>query len=241
MQGLKKSTSDAATMMAYVECCIGGGTGNHFLEHWLTKLPMLVKYAASHEAHNIKRMRGCILLILLSLDAPGMSSNHRGRRPGARGSEDARRQSAGVRCSFFANNSSVSPAEHVLGLIPLTGGRRAVLPSMHDRSFTAPLTREALREERRAAAERAAQGVLKDVFSSFLDQLPPRLLPRPSTTLLSHPSSRIHRSCLLRSCCSSPMRPHFLHNDANYGVNFLNTTYVSLLAVDCAWFVSLYH
>ena len=39
------------------------------------------------------------------------------------------------------------------------------------------------------------------------------------------------------------MRPHFLHNDANYGVNFLNTTtYVSLLSVDCVWFVSrLYH
>ena len=39
------------------------------------------------------------------------------------------------------------------------------------------------------------------------------------------------------------MRPHFLHNDASYGVNFLNTTtYVSLLSVDCAWFVSrLYH
>ena len=39
------------------------------------------------------------------------------------------------------------------------------------------------------------------------------------------------------------MRPHFLHNDANYGVDFLNaTTYVSLLSVDCAWFVSgLYH
>ena len=62
-------------------------------------------------------------------------------------------------------------------------------------------------------------------------------------TPLSHPSSRKHRSCLLRSCCSSPMRPHFLHNDTNYGVNFLNTTnYVSLLSVECAWFVSrLYH
>ena len=37
-------------------------------------------------------------------------------------------------------------------------------------------------------------------------------------------------------CCVSPMRPHFLHNDAKYGVNFLNTTtYVSLLSVDCAW------
>ena len=136
---------------------------------------------ASREAHKIKRMRGCILLTLLSLDAPGMSSNYRGRRPGARRSEDARRQSAGARRSFFANNSSASPAEDVLGLVPLTGGRRAVLPSMHGRSFTAPLTREALHAERRAAAERAAQGVLKVAFSSFLDQLPPRIPPRPST------------------------------------------------------------
>ena len=110
-----------------------------------------------------------------------MSSNHQGRRPGARRSEDARRQSAGVRRSFFANNSSASPAEDVLGLVPLTGGRRAVLPSMHGRSFPAPLTREALRAERRAAAERAVQGVLKAKFCSFLDQLPPRLPPRPST------------------------------------------------------------
>ena len=40
-------------------------------------------------------------------------------------------------------------------------------------------------------------------------------------------------------CCTSPMRLHFLHNNENYGVNFLNTTtYVSLLSVDCAWFVS---
>ena len=136
---------------------------------------------ASREAHNIKRLRGCILLILLSLDAPGMSSNHRGRRPGARRSEDARRQTAGVRRSFFANNSSASPAEDVLGLVPLTGGRRAVLPSMRGHSFTAPLTREALRAEQRAAAERAARGVLKVAFSSFLNQLPPRLPPRPST------------------------------------------------------------
>ena len=136
---------------------------------------------ASREEHNTKRMHRCIVLILLSLDAPSMSSNHRGRRRGARRSEDARRQSAGVRRSFFANNSSASPAEDVLGLVPLTGGRRAVLPSMHGRSFTAPLTREALRAERRAAAERAAQGVLKVAFCSFLDQLPPRLPPRPST------------------------------------------------------------
>ena len=126
-------------------------------------------------------MRGCMLLILRSFDAPGMSSKHRGRRPGARRSEDARRQSAGVRRSFFANKSSASPAEDVLGLVPLTGGRRAILPSMHGHSFTALLTREALRAERRAAAERAAQGVLKVAFCSFLDQLPPRLPPRPST------------------------------------------------------------
>ena len=126
-------------------------------------------------------MRGCILLILLSFYAPGMSSNHRGRRPGARRSKDARRQCAGARRSFFTNNSSTSPAENVLGLVPLTGGRHAVLPSMHGRSFTAPLTREALRAGGRAAAERAAQGVLKVSFSSFLDQLPPRLPPQPST------------------------------------------------------------
>ena len=126
-------------------------------------------------------MRGYILLILLSLDAPGMSSNHRGRRPGARLSEDARRQSAGVRRSFFANNSSASPAEDVLGLVPLTGGRCAVLPSMHGRSFIAPPTREALRPERRAVTERAVQGVLKVAFCSLLYQFPPRLPPRPST------------------------------------------------------------
>ena len=135
----------------------------------------------SREAHKIKRMRGCILLIVLSLDAPGMSSNHRGRRPGARRSEDGRRQSAGVRRFFFANNSSASPAEDVLGLVPLTGGRRTVLPSMHGRLFTAPLAREALRAERRAAVERAVEGVLKVTFCPFLDQLPPRLQPRPST------------------------------------------------------------
>ena len=126
-------------------------------------------------------MRGCISLILLSLDAPSMSSNHRGRRAGARRSDDARRQFAGVRRYFFANNSSASPADDGLGLVQLTGGRRAVPPSMHGRSFTAPLTREALRAERRAAAERAAQGVLKVAFCSFRDQLPPRLPPRPST------------------------------------------------------------
>ena len=142
---------------------------------------------ASREAQNIKRMRGCILLILLSLDAPGMSSNHRGRRLGARRSEDVRRQSAGVRRSFFANSSSASPAEDILGLVLLTGGRHAVLPSMHGRLFTAPPTREALRTKQRAAAARAVEGVLKVTFCSFLDQLPPRLPPRPSTNPTSTP------------------------------------------------------
>ena len=157
-------------------------TINHFLEHWRIKITDTGEICgASREAQNTKRMRGCILLILLLLAAPGMSSNHRGRRPGARRREDARRQSAGVRRSFFANNSSASPAEDVLGLVPLIGGRRAVLPSVHGRSFTAPLTREALRAERRVAAERAVQGALKVAFCSFLDQLPPRLPPRPST------------------------------------------------------------
>ena len=128
-------------------------TINHFLDHWRTKITNGGEICgASREAQNIKRMRGCILLILLLLAAPGMSPNHRGRRPGARRSEDARRQSAGVTCFFFANNSSASPAEDVLGLVPLTGGRRAVLPSMHGRSYTAPLTREALLAARRAAA-----------------------------------------------------------------------------------------
>ena len=157
-------------------------TINHFLEHWRTKITDAGEICgASREAQNIKRMRGCILIVLLLLAAQGMSSNHHGQRPGARRSEDVRRQSAGVRRSFFANNSSASPAEDVLGLVLLTGGRRAVLPSMHGRSFTAPLNREALRAERRSAAERAVQGVLKVAFCSFLDQLPPRLPPRPST------------------------------------------------------------
>ena len=157
-------------------------TINHFLEHWRTKITDAGEICgASREAQNIKRVRGCISFILLLLAVPGMSSNHRGRRPGARRSEDARRQPAGVKRSFFANNSSASPVKDVLGLVSLTGGRGAVLPSMHGRSFTAPLTREALRAERRAAAERAVQGVLKVEFCSFLDQLPPRLPPRPST------------------------------------------------------------
>ena len=44
--------SDAATMVAYVGCCVGSGTGNRFLEHGLKKLQMLVKYAARHVKHR---------------------------------------------------------------------------------------------------------------------------------------------------------------------------------------------
>ena len=172
-----------------------------------------------------------------------MSSNHRGRRPGGGRSEDARRQSAGVRRSFFANNSSASPAKNVLGLVLLKGGRRAVLPSMHGLSFTVPLTCEALRPERRAAAERVIQGVLKVVLCSFLHQLPPRLPPRPSTNptftsfLTQTPIMLTKELLQLRNA------PSLLAQRCNYGVDFLNTTtYVSLLSVDCAWFVSrLYH
>ena len=80
---------------------------------------------------------------------------------------------------FSLTTAVPAPPDDILGLVPLTGGRRAVLPSMHGHSFTAPLTHDAL--ERRAAAERAVQGVLKVVFCSLLDQLPPRLPPHPST------------------------------------------------------------
>ena len=48
--------SDAAPMVAYVGCCVGSGTGNHFLEHWRTKLQMLVKYAARHVKHRISNV-----------------------------------------------------------------------------------------------------------------------------------------------------------------------------------------
>ena len=157
-------------------CCVDSGRGNHFLEHWRTKLQMLVKYAVRHVKHI--KLNVCVGVSYQSC----CHCMPRACRQTIEGdAQDARRQSAGVRRSFFANNSSASPAENVLGLVPLTGGRRAILPSMHGRSFTAPLTREALRAERRAAAERAAQGVLRVAFSSFLDQLPPRLPPRPST------------------------------------------------------------
>ena len=48
--------SDAATMVAYVGCCVGSGTGNHFLEHRRTKLQRLVKYAARHVKHIISNV-----------------------------------------------------------------------------------------------------------------------------------------------------------------------------------------
>ena len=198
---------------------------------------------ASREAENIKRMRGCILLILLSLGSLGMSSIHRGRHPGARRGEDARRQSAGVRHSFFANNSSASPAEDVLGLVLLTGGRRAVLPSMHGCSFTAPLTREALRVERRAAAERAVQGVLKVAFCSFLDQLPPSLPPRPSTNSTFTFFLTQTPIMLTKALPNLPDAPLLLAQRCKLWRELSeHHPYVSLLSVDCAWFVSrLYH
>ena len=136
-----------------------------------------------------------------------MSSNHRGQRPGARRSEDARRQSAGVRRSFFANNSSASPAEDVLGLVLLAGDRCAVLPSMHGRSFTAPLTREALLAERRAAAEREpSKASWRLHFAHFSINCRHAYSHARLPTPFSHPFSRKHRSCLQRSCCISPMR-----------------------------------
>ena len=50
-------------------------TINHFLEHWRTKIRDAGEICgASREAQNIKRMRGFILLVLLLLAAPGMSS-----------------------------------------------------------------------------------------------------------------------------------------------------------------------
>ena len=48
--------SDAVTMVVYVGCCVGSGTGNHFLEYWRTKLQMLVKYAARHVKHIISNV-----------------------------------------------------------------------------------------------------------------------------------------------------------------------------------------
>ena len=194
---------------------------------------------ASREAQSI---RGCILLILLSLDAPGMSSNHRGGRPGAHRSEDARRQSAGVRRSFFANNSSASPTEDVLGLVPLTGGRHAVLPSMHGRSFTATLTREALRAERRAAAERAVQGVLKVAFSSFLDQLPTRLPPRPSTNPTFTSFLTQTPIMLTKELLHLSDAPSLLAQGYKSWRELPEHHHLRFVTVDCAWFVSrLYH
>ena len=51
-----RCASDAVTMVAYVGCCVGSGTGNHFLEHWRTKLQLLVKYAARHVKHRISNV-----------------------------------------------------------------------------------------------------------------------------------------------------------------------------------------
>ena len=48
--------SDAATMVAYVGCCVGSGTGNHFLEHGRTKLQRPAKYAARHVKNRISNV-----------------------------------------------------------------------------------------------------------------------------------------------------------------------------------------
>ena len=48
--------NDAATMVAYGGCCVSSGTGNHFLEHWRTKLQMLVKYGARDVKHIISNV-----------------------------------------------------------------------------------------------------------------------------------------------------------------------------------------
>ena len=184
-------------------------------------------------------MRGCILFILLLLVAPGMSSNHRGRRPGARRSEDARRQSAGVRHSFFANNSIASPAKDDLGLVPLTGGRRAVLPSMHGRSFTAPLAREALRAGQRAAAERAVQGVLKIAFCSFLDRFRPRLPPRPSTNPMFTFVLTQTPIMLIKKLLHLPDEPSLLAQRCKLWLELPEHHHLRFVTV---WFVSrLYH
>ena len=111
---------------------------------------------------NISRVREQQVFFIntaIIFPTPSMSSNnHRERRPRARRSEDARLLSAGVRRSFFANNNSnANPAEDVLGLAPLMGRLRSALPSTHGGLFTAPLTREALRAERRAVTERQQQ------------------------------------------------------------------------------------
>ena len=37
-------------------CCVGSGTGNHFLEHWANKITMMVKYAARHVKHGISNV-----------------------------------------------------------------------------------------------------------------------------------------------------------------------------------------
>ena len=219
-------------------------TINHFLEHWQTKITDAGEICgASREAQNIKRINGCILLILLLLAAPGMSSNQRGQRLGARRSEDARRHSASVRRLFSANKSSASPTKDVLGFVPFIGGRRVVLPSMHGRSFTAPITREALRAERTSAAERAVQGVLIVAFCSFLGQLPPRLPLRSSTTPTFTSFLTQTPIMLTKELLKLPDAPSLLAQRCKLWRELPEHHHlVSLLSVDCAWFVSrLYH
>ena len=55
------ASSDAATMVAYVGCC-GQWNGQPFPRTLANKITDAGEICgASREAHNIKRMRGCIL------------------------------------------------------------------------------------------------------------------------------------------------------------------------------------
>ena len=114
---------------------------------------------------------------------------------------------------------------------------------MHGHSFTAPLTREALRAKRRAAAaERAVQGVLKVAFCPFLDQLPPHLPPRPPTNPTFTSSLTQTPIMFTKELLQLPDAPSLLAQRCKLWRELRTTTYVSLLSVDCAWFVSrLYH
>ena len=120
---------------------------------------------------------------------------------------------------------------------------------MHDRSFTAALTREALRAERRAAAERAVQGVLKVVFCSFLDQLSPRLPPRPSTNPTFTSFLAQTPIMLTKELLQLPDAPSFLAQRCKLRREFPEHHHLCFVAV-CGlrvvciptWFVSrLYH
>ena len=71
--------------------------------------------SASREAHKIKRMRGCILLTLLSLYAPGMSSNHRRRRPRRKASV------RGCKAFLFRQQQQCQPRRERFRTCPIDG------------------------------------------------------------------------------------------------------------------------